>query len=256
VTLASADAAQIQIVRPFTNGLHRDYCENIRRHETLTDRAAWIPCRRVRTMTMSPRPKTRRLTPRRRSLRLLLVAAALALVAVPAATAAPAATLRASSGCDLQVINDWLHDGHVDKLYAIPCYTQAIQRLNSMPDVKGYSSATDDIHDALLAAIRQDRGGGTGGPGGDGGSDPSSGGGSKAGGGGDGTSAGGGSGDKSVIRHLADRLGPGDAQSIPLPLLILGGLAVLLLLAALATWLARRLQARRMTPAPAPAPRR
>jgi hypothetical protein len=202
-------------------------------------------------MTMAPRF----------SLRLILAAAAAALVAVPAATAAPAATLKATNGCDLAVINDWLKDGHVDGIYAIPCYTQAIQRLNSMPDVKGYSSATDDIHDALLAAIRQDRGGGPGdssGGGGGGGTDPSGGGSSQSGSSssGDGTSSASSSGDKSVIRHLADRLGPGDAQSIPLPLLVLGGLAVLLLLAALGTWLARRLQARRMTPAPAPAPRR
>jgi hypothetical protein len=195
-------------------------------------------------MTMPPRPR----------LRLLLAAAAVALVAVPAAAAAPAAMLHATNGCDLAVINDWLKDGQVDRLYAIPCYTQAIQRLNSMPDVKGYSSATDDIHDALLAAIRQDRGGGSSGGSGpsgptDGGSPPSSSPSSSD----SGTPSS--SDNKSVIRHLADRLGPSNAQSIPLPLLVLGGLAVLLLLAAFGTWLARRLQARRMTPAPAPARR-
>jgi hypothetical protein len=196
-------------------------------------------------MTMTLRP----------SLRLTLALAAVALVAVPAAAAAPAATLHATSGCDLQVINDWLKDGQVNRIYAIPCYTQAIQRLNSMPDVKGYSSATDDIHDALLAAIRQDRGGGDSG-GSSGGSPPSDGGGTPSSSSGDGTSTPADSGDKSVVRHLADRLGPSNAQSIPLPLLVLGGLAVLLLLAGGGTWLARRLQARRMTPAPSPSPRR
>src|SRR3954454_18592969 len=198
-------------------------------------------------MTMPPRPR----------LRLLLAAAAVALVAVPAAAAAPAATLHATNGCDLAVLNDGLKDGHVDRTYAIPCYTQAIQRLNSMPDVKGYSSATDDIHDALLAAIRQDRGGG-GSSGGSGPSGPSDGGSppsSSPSGSNSGTGTPSSSGDKSVVRHLADRLGPSNAQSIPLPLLVLGGLAVLLLLAAFGTWLARRLQARRMTPAPAPARR-
>src|SRR4051794_26556077 len=196
-------------------------------------------------MTMSSRPR----------LRLVLAAAAVALVAVPAAAAAPAATLHATNGCDLAVINDWLKDGHVDRIYAIPCYTQAIQRLNSMPDVKGYSSATDDIHDALLAAIRQDRGGG-GSSGGSGPSGPSDGSNppSSSPSSSDGTGTPTSSGDKSVIRHLADRLGPSNAQSIPLPLLVLGGLAVLLLLAAFGTWLARRLQARRLTPAPARRP--
>jgi hypothetical protein len=195
--------------------------------------------------------------PSRPSLRLVLAAAAVALAAVPAAMAAPAATLHATNGCDLAVINDWLKDGSVDRTYAIPCYTQAIQRLNSMPDVKGYSSATDDIHDALLAAIRQDRGGG-GSSGGSGPSGPSDGGSppsSSPSGSNSGTGTPSSSGDKSVVRHLADRLGPSNAQSIPLPLLVLGGLAVLLLLAAFGTWLARRLQARRMTPAPAPARR-
>src|SRR6476619_3535216 len=147
-------------------------------------------------MTMAPRS----------SLRLILAAAAVALVAVPAADAAPAATLQATNGCDLAVINDWLKDGRVDRTYAIPCYTQAIQRLNSMPDVKGYSSATDDIHDALLAAIRQDRGGGPGGAAGGGGTDPSGCGGSSnsnSSSSGNGTSTASGTGDKSVIRHLA-----------------------------------------------------
>ena len=58
------------------------------------------------------------------------------------------------------MINDWADNNRVDKIYAIPCYTQAIQRLSSYPDLEGYSSAADDIHDALLAALRQDRGGG------------------------------------------------------------------------------------------------
>ena len=89
-------------------------------------------------------------------------AAALALVAVGAgsAAAAPAASLHATSTCWQQVINDWLDNNQVDRIYAIPCYTQAIQHLSQYPDVAGYSSAEDDIHRALLAAIRLDRGGG------------------------------------------------------------------------------------------------
>ncbi|HXH98370.1 MAG TPA: hypothetical protein VNH40_14275, partial [Gaiellaceae bacterium] len=61
---------------------------------------------------------------------------------------------------------------------------------------------------------------------------------------------------KSFVTKLFDSVGPGNATSIPLPLLVLAGLAVLLLLAAVATWLAKRIQARRMAPAPAPAERR
>jgi hypothetical protein len=183
--------------------------------------------------------------------------AALAIVAglavVPAAGAVTSASYAAKSGCDLKVINDWADNGRVDGTYAIPCYTQAIQRLNSLPDIRGYSSAIDDIHDALLAAIRQDRGGG--GP---------SGGGSSGGGGGgsdgrSGTSPGPGNGstqapDKSPIESASHTIGPSNATSIPLPLIVLGGLALLLLLAAAGTWIARRVQSRRVTPAPQPRP--
>jgi hypothetical protein len=147
----------------------------------------------------------------------------------------------------MAVINDWLDNNRVDRLYAIPCYTQAIQKLNSYPDVQNYSSAADDIHRALLAAIRQDRGNGppdsSGGPGGvPPGNDPSN----PAG-------PSGSQGNGSFLHRIANKIGPSDAQSVPLPLLVLGGLALLLLATAGATWLARRLQARRM---PAPAAKR
>ncbi|MEP6813710.1 MAG: hypothetical protein ABI990_12030 [Actinomycetota bacterium] len=182
-------------------------------------------------------------------MRLLCAAAlgvfALLAVGVREAAAAPSASLNPTAGCDLAVINDWADNNRVDKIYAIPCYTQAIQRLNSYSDLKGYSSAEDDIRNALLAAIRQDRG--SGGP-----TSTNGGGQSPAG-----PSSDGGSGNsgKGFVTRFADRLGPGNAQSIPLPLLVLGGLALLLLLSAAGTWIARRVQARRMTPAPAPARR-
>jgi uncharacterized membrane protein YgcG len=174
-----------------------------------------------------------------------LAGAGLAGVGTGSAAAATSASLQATDKCWLAVVNDWLDNNQVDQTYAIPCYTQAIQHLNQFPDVKGYSSAVDDIHNALLAAIRQDRGsggssGGLGGPGGG-----SSGGGSS---GGPNTGPGGGG----PLGTGIQKLGPTNAQSIPLPLLVLGGLAVLLLLSAGGTWLARRIQARRMTPAPAP----
>jgi len=86
-----------------------------------------------------------------------LVAAFAAAVATPAAQAAPAALEQTTDTCWLDVINDWLDNSQVDKTYAIPCYTQAIQHLNEYPDVKGYSSAIDDIQRAQLAAIHQER---------------------------------------------------------------------------------------------------
>jgi hypothetical protein len=186
----------------------------------------------------------------------LVIAAALgALAGAPAASAAPAATSKATSNCWLQVVNDWLTHGSVTNLYPIPCYTQAIQHLSAYPDIKQYSSAIDDIHRALLAAIHEERGGG--GPNSSGGG-PTLGGGGLDGGstGGGGSSGGGSGGHQGVLSKLAADIGPGNAQSIPLPLLVLGGLALLLLLTAALTWFARRIQARRVAPAPAIAKRR
>lgn len=178
-----------------------------------------------------------------------LVAAATAAFAAPAAQAAPAALQQTTSHCWLDVINDWLDNNQVDGTYAIPCYTQAIQQLSARPDIAGYSSAIDDIHRALLAAIRQDRNSGppTGGssPGTNGTNGITSGGGKNGGGG---NSSGGG-----LIGGIG---GPSSATSVPLPLIVLGALAILLALAALGTWLARRFQTRRPAPAPAIAKRR
>jgi hypothetical protein len=180
-----------------------------------------------------------------------LLAAAAASFAAPGAQAAPAALQQATSHCWLDVVNDWLDNNQVDGTYAIPCYTQAIQQLSARPDIAGYSSAIDDIHRALLAAIRQDRnsgppsGGGTSGPDS---SSPAS----FPGGPGGGSKGGGGNGSGGILGIG----GPSSATSVPLPLIVLGALAILLALAALGTWLARRFQTRRPAPAPAIAKRR
>jgi hypothetical protein len=166
---------------------------------------------------------------------------------VGSAAAAPAASFQPTNQCWKDVVNDWLrHQPNLTGTYAIPCYTQAIQHLSAYPDVAGYSSASDDIKRALLAAIHQE---GRGGPG------------STEGTSGPNVGPGGGTtkpptGGTSLWKSVTDRLSPGNAQSVPLPLIVLAGLALLLLLAAAATWFARRLQARRVTPAPAHAPRR
>ncbi|HET7571162.1 MAG TPA: hypothetical protein VFJ77_00675 [Gaiellaceae bacterium] len=193
-----------------------------------------------------------------RGIRLVAVVAALGLGLLAFGAAGASAKERsltsATNTCWKDVVNDWLqHQPNVLGTYDPACYSQAIQHLAEYPDIQQYSNAPDDIHRAYLAALRDGRGGGPG-------SGSDLGGGGPAGpGGGDGDGPGGGSAasqqppDKGVVTKLFDAVGPGDAQSIPLPLLVLAGLAVLLLLAAGGTWLAKRIQARRMTPAPAPA---
>jgi hypothetical protein len=179
-----------------------------------------------------------------------LLAAAAASFAAPRAEAAPAALQQATSHCWLDVVNDWLDNNQVDGTYAIPCYTQAIQQLSARPDIAGYSSAIDDIHRALLAAIRQDRNSGP--PSGGGTSGPDSSSPASFPGGPGGGSKGGGTGSGGILGIG----GPSSATSVPLPLIVLGALAILLALAALGTWLARRFQTRRPAPAPAIAKRR
>jgi hypothetical protein len=173
---------------------------------------------------------------------------ALLVAGVGPAAAAPAASLQPTSHCWNDVINDWLHNQpNLKGTYAIPCYTQAIQHLSQYPDVAGYSSASDDIRRALFAVIHQEgRDGGAGGPpASTPGPGPTQGGGGTA------------SPQKGLWTRLTDRLAPGNAQSVPLPLIVLAGLAILLLLAAGGTWFARRMQTRRVTPATASArPRR
>jgi hypothetical protein len=170
---------------------------------------------------------------------LAALAAAFALfVVVPTAGAAPAATSKATNTCWLDVINDWLDNNRVDRTYPTACYTHAIQTLNKYPDVQNYSSAADDIHRALLAAMHdRGHGGKNGGTGGGG-----------AGGGTSGGGTGGGNTSSNPISTIFDSGKPSNAQSIPLPLIVLGALAALLLLAAAATWIVRRAQARRSVP--------
>ena len=50
------------------------------------------------------------------------------------------------------------------------------------------------------------------------------------------------------VSGVADTLNPGDASSVPVPLLVLGGLAILLVAAGGAGLIAKRVQARRQKP--------
>ncbi|HVS84481.1 MAG TPA: hypothetical protein VHD91_02485 [Gaiellaceae bacterium] len=169
---------------------------------------------------------------------------------VPRAAASPSSLSEATSTCWKDVINDWLaHSPNVVGTYPIACYTQAIQHLDSYADIQGYSNAPQDIRRALLAALRNQGSGPTsGGSNGSNGNDNSSG--PTASGHND-PGDGGGTG---FITNLFNKVGPGNAQSVPLPLLVLGGLALVLLLGALGTYVAKRVQERRIAPAPARRP--
>ena len=158
-----------------------------------------------------------------------LALALLAMVAALLVTAAPAEAAK-KPNCAEQVVADWYDNGRVDYLYPLHCYRDAIKSLP--PDVKDYSSAKEEIERALQDAANRppvskptpiDQGGtGTGTSTTETGTDTT----------GDETVAGGGPGGGGP-----DTAGP---SSVPIPLIVLGGLSVLLLAAGSAGYLARR----------------
>jgi len=145
----------------------------------------------------------------------LLTVAALVLVALAAASPATA-----QKPCWRQVLDDWTDNTKLNRTYPISCYDTALKNLPE--DIVSYTDAYDQISNARQDALQGDRV--LSGSGGDD-DDPDAGGGGP----------------------LGDVLGAGTdtADSVPLPLLILGGLATLLMAAGGAGLLSRKLQARR-----------
>jgi hypothetical protein len=174
-----------------------------------------------------------------RTTRLLLVAAAVATLAL-LAVAAPAGAM---TPCGQQVLNDWWDNQRIDRTYPLHCYREAIKGLPE--DLKQYGQAADDIDRALQVATVEKSNGGTppatpsppspppsppaattdtgqtettpadGTP-----EDPSD----------------------TVVAAL-DAPSSDGPSSVPLPLIILGGLALLLLAAGAAGYISRRSQA-------------
>ena len=168
------------------------------------------------------------------SRRILLAAALAAMIALAALAAAPAGKAKAKTCADA-VVADWYGDGRVDQIFPIHCYQEAIR---SLPvDVLDYSNAKEDILRALAYA-RQDKPdpGPSGGSRPTGTEDP----GQTTGTPGSGTDGGGAG--QTVAANGVDTSGP---SALPIPLLILGGLALLLLAAGGAGYQSRRAQARR-----------
>jgi hypothetical protein len=177
----------------------------------------------------------------------LAAAGVLLVVAVaPAAGAKP---------CWQAVIDDWADNTRVDGRYEIRCYREALRRLPE--DMRAYSSAPDDIARAMRDEIRRQQAAAAATPQGDA---EQSGqesapppttteGGAK-------TepdeedeewtnyvpldSGSGGGGSEGAFAQALDEIGPSDASSFPLPLLVLGGLTGLLLLAGGLGYLVKR----------------
>jgi len=185
--------------------------------------------------------------------RILLPAALVAVVALGGLVVAPDAGAKAKT-CGEKVVDDWYGDGRVDEIFPPHCYLDAIR---SLPvDVKDYSNAEEDIRRALAYAQQHKPDPGpAGGPaptgtGADPVAEPPT------------TTApdetettsvpttSDDPGSDTVAAAGVDTSGP---SSVPIPLVILGGLALLLLAAGAAGYLSRRAQARRNGGPPGPA---
>ena len=120
---------------------------------------------------------------------------------------APSASGAAELACSARVLSDWSDNGRIDRMYALPCYEEAIATLPT--DIRDYTNASDVIDRAMTTAVRGDPGEPPGGT--------------------------------QALR--ASSVDPSDTSAtapVPLPLLVLLGLALLLLGAGALSRVARR----------------
>jgi hypothetical protein len=162
-------------------------------------------------------------------MRLSIIAAALA---ATAALAFGAGSASASTSCGRAVIQDWYVDGTIDGRYPPTCYRQALSRVPEQQKI--YSDLPDELKRGLRDALAREAKSGA-------------------------------LGTKKTITQPAPRqtashkssgpiqrvlgeLGPDRADSIPVPLMILAGVALLLIAAGAVSAIHRRLGNRRNTP--------
>jgi hypothetical protein len=165
----------------------------------------------------------------------LAFAAGVLLLALPG-------TAAAKTPCWQQVLNDW-SNGRTIGVYPLHCYRDAIRNLPE--DLRDYSSAADVIQAALQAQIAKRTDRFTQSNGGDG--NPRS-----AHKGGESVKSKSGGPPSSAYRVAIDHLGTSNADSLPIPLLVLaslGGLLLALAAAMTTTKRIRALRARRGPPA-------
>jgi hypothetical protein len=136
-----------------------------------------------------------------------------------------AAAASAKTPCWRQIQDEWVDNRQISTTYPLPCYREAIAHVPE--DLRQYSSIEQDILAARQLAARQSRtlqGSNPQPPSQAEQNDP----------------------DQALFTQGFDKLGPNNADSVPLPLLILAGLSLLLIAAGAAGLVARRFRARRV----------
>ncbi|HEU5207607.1 MAG TPA: hypothetical protein VFT94_08375 [Gaiellaceae bacterium] len=178
-----------------------------------------------------------------RSLRTFVVAVVLVLSAV--ASLSVASTASATTKCGQQVLADWYDNGRIDKLYPLNCYEEAIDGIPD--DIGPYVDAEEVITRALQGALRGEVVQGGCDPSADGSKDDCArqlGGSSNGGNGGQGENgSSSGSGEDDPGGQAAPEVDTSSPSSVPVPLLVLGGMSILLLGAGGLGYLSRRRQA-------------
>jgi hypothetical protein len=159
------------------------------------------------------------------------------------------ATATAAKPCWKRIVDDWYDNERIDGSYSQKCYAEAER--NIPQDLRDYSDLPGEIARARQRDLRDqpaDPGKATRVVQGIGPVDEKN---------DDGKGGGNNSGGKSAtggpIGAVLDAAGPSSADSPPIPLLVLAGLALLLVAAGGAGLLSRRLQARRARTGPPPA---
>jgi hypothetical protein len=155
---------------------------------------------------------------------------------VAALSLAGSASASKGTPCGKKVLGDWFDNGRIDRIYPLHCYEDAINQIP--PDLRDYADAEDVITRALQSALHGNLAAG--------GKDPTPGSGSGSGGsaGGKNGSSGSGSGSGgSGGAQAAPDVNTSGPSSVPVPLLVLGGLSLALLAAGGLGYLSRRRQA-------------
>ena len=152
------------------------------------------------------------------------IGAYLGVVAIVLVALAWPATAMASV-CGDKVLADWFDNGRIDRLYQAHCYEEAIDAIPA--DLRDYANAEEIISRALQASLRGELA-----PGGD---DPT-----PDGGGGTPPTTPPGEGPTDPNTEAAPEVDTTGISSVPIPLLVLGGMSIALLAAGGLGYLSRR----------------
>jgi hypothetical protein len=173
-----------------------------------------------------------------RTIRTLVAMLLLASSAVAALSFAGSASASPATKCGQQVLTDWYDNGRIDKLYPLNCYEEAIDEIPS--DIGPYVDAEDVITRALQGALHGNLYKGGCDPSADGSGDDCSG---TGGGKNPGQNPSDGQNPTSQAQDTTPGVNTSSPSSVPIPLLVLGGMSMLLLAAGALGYVSRRRQA-------------